>query len=152
MTFSDWINYWDKVLFILIHNDSQHSFLDPIMLALRNPLTWIPLYLFIIFYSLKKAGSKAWPLILFSVILIGFSNTLSSEILKPFFARARPCFDDSLHKFLRNIVDCGGIYSMPSTHAVNHFAMASFWYWIIYLLRGKKWNWLWIWAALIGYA
>ena len=41
---------------------------------------------------------------------------------------------------------------MPSSHAANHFGMAAFWFWGIYIMTGKKWQWLWFWAAIICFA
>ena len=41
---------------------------------------------------------------------------------------------------------------MPSSHATNHFALATFWFLAIQKLKGKKWYWLWFWAALVAYA
>jgi undecaprenyl-diphosphatase len=30
--------------------------------------------------------------------------------------------------------------------------MAAFWFWSIFIINGKKWYWLWFWAALICFA
>jgi undecaprenyl-diphosphatase len=49
-------------------------------------------------------------------------------------------------------VDCGGYYSFPSSHAANHFGLATFWFWSVWMMTGKKWTWLWYWALAIGYA
>jgi undecaprenyl-diphosphatase len=142
----------DKALFVLIHNDSDHAVLDPVMLLLRNPITWLPLYAFLLYYVIRKAGAKTWKFILFSIITVAVTDSVTASLLKPFFGRLRPCHDAELQPFLRNILDCGGLYSMPSNHAANHFGLAVFWYWGLYIMTGKKWGWLWIWAALICYA
>ena len=152
MTLFETLKKLDKILFILIHNDSDHLVLDNIMLAIRNPYTWIPLYAFILFYIIKKAGSRAWLFILLSVLTFIITDGLSASVLKPFFARARPCYDPEILSHVRNLIDCGGIYSFPSSHASNHFGLAAFWFWSIWKLTGNKWQWLWVWAALIGYA
>ncbi len=57
-----------------------------------------------------------------------------------------------MQNYLRGLIDCGGLYSMPSNHAANHFALATFWYFSIRAINGRKWPWLWLWAALICYA
>ena len=49
-------------------------------------------------------------------------------------------------------MDCGGRYSMPSSHAANHMGLAAFWYGSIAVITGRKWTWLWYWALAIGYA
>jgi undecaprenyl-diphosphatase len=152
MTFFETLKRLDKLLFILIHNDSDHFILDNIMLAIRNPYTWIPLYAFILFYAIKKAGNRAWLFILLSILTFVITDGLSASVLKPFFARIRPCGDPELIPHIRNLIDCGGMYSFPSSHASNHFGLAAFWFWSVWKLTGNKWHWLWVWAALIGYA
>jgi undecaprenyl-diphosphatase len=142
----------DKVLFIAIHNDSDHAFLDGLMLILRNPLTWVPFYAFLLYYSIRKAGWQVWKFIVCTVATFAITDSVSASVLKPLFGRPRPCHDAELQPFLRNILDCGGLYSFPSSHAANHFGLAAFWYWALFLMTGKKWNVLWIWAALICYA
>jgi undecaprenyl-diphosphatase len=136
----------------LIHNDSDKLLLDDVMLLFRNAYTWIPLYLFILFYAFKTGKEKAWLFILVSLLTFACTDIISAAVLKPLFARMRPCHNAELKQVIRNILDCGGVYSFPSSHASNHFGIALFWYKAIYLMNGKKWNWLWIWAAAIGYA
>jgi membrane-associated phospholipid phosphatase len=152
MSLFEYLKKLDKVFFVLIHNDADHLVFDNIMLILRNPNTWIPLYVFLLFYIIKKAGNRAWLFILFSVITFAVTDSVSASILKPFFARARPCYDAEIHNFVRNLIDCGGVYSFPSSHAANHFGLAAFWFWSLWKITGKKWQWLWVWASVIGYA
>ncbi|MBS1567067.1 MAG: phosphatase PAP2 family protein [Bacteroidetes bacterium] len=142
----------DKMIFVAIHNDSDAPFLDGFMLLLRNPLTWIPLYAFLLYYAIRRAGMQAWKFIVLSVLCFAITDCLSAAVLKPLFARPRPCHDAELQPFIRGVLDCGGMFSFPSSHASNHFGLAVFWYWSIWIMTGKKWKWLWIWAAMISYA
>jgi undecaprenyl-diphosphatase len=41
---------------------------------------------------------------------------------------------------------------MPSNHAANHFGLAAFWFFSLRSITGKKWQWLWFWAAAVCYA
>ena len=50
----------DKAIFVVIHNDSDAPRLDGFMLVIRNPIVWIPLYAFLLYYSIRKAGARAW--------------------------------------------------------------------------------------------
>jgi membrane-associated phospholipid phosphatase len=151
MSFIDFLKRLDKIFFLLINHDSSYHYLDTIMLVARNPLTWIPLYLFMIWYFLKKSGSRAWQIILFSVVNLAVTDSVST-LFKNIFERARPCYDAEISGLVRHLIDCGGEYSFPSSHAANHFGLATFWFWCILKITGKKWNWLWIWASLICYA
>jgi len=105
-----------------------------------------------LYYSFKICGKKAWIFIACSVLTFAFTDSVTSAILKPLFDRLRPCCDPDLQWMIRKLVECGGIYSFPSSHAANHFGLAAFWYWSIKSITGKKWNWLWWWAGIICYA
>jgi len=152
MSLLDLLNKIDQTLFLLIHNDSDHGILDKPMLFLRNPYTWIPLYCFILFYAIKKGGAKAWQFVILSTITFLITDSITAQLLKPLFGRLRPCCEPQLHGLVRNLIDCGGMYSFPSSHAANHFGLAAFWFWSLWLMSDKKWNWLWIWAIVICYA
>jgi undecaprenyl-diphosphatase len=152
------------MLFVLVQHDADHSILDAVMPVVRNPFTWAPFYAFMMYYAFRigrqaQAGSapdgarsKAWAFILLSLVTFAITDSLTAQILKPLFERPRPCHDPELQTYLRGIVDCGGLYSMPSNHAANHFGLATFWYFSIRAINGRKWAWLWLWAALICYA
>ncbi|HEV3326711.1 MAG TPA: phosphatase PAP2 family protein [Puia sp.] len=148
----NWLDHLDKTLFVLIQHDSDHSLLDTIMPVLRDPLIWIPFYAFMLYYAFRQGKEKAWPFIILTLLTFTVTDTVTAQLLKPLFGRLRPCHDPELQPFLRGLVDCGGLYSMPSNHAANHFGLATFWYFTIREMNGKRWSWLWIWAAAICYA
>jgi membrane-associated phospholipid phosphatase len=152
MSLLTWLDHVDKLLFVLIQHDSDHSVLDPLMPFLREPLTWIPLYAFMGYYAFRTGKQKAWAFILLSLLTFAITDSLTAQVLKPIFGRLRPCHEPEMQAFLRGLVDCGGLYSMPSNHAANHFGLAAFWYFSIRSMNGAKWRWLWVWAALICYA
>jgi undecaprenyl-diphosphatase len=152
MSLNEHLKKLDKILFIIIHNDSQHQALDGIMLAIRNPVTWIPLYIFMAFFIIKKTGSRAWIFIVLSLVTVAITDCSTGLILKPLFGRLRPCFDPEIHRYIRNIINCGGLYSFPSSNAANYFGLAAFWFWSLLKITGKKWKWLWVWTSLICYA
>ncbi|WP_343670621.1 phosphatase PAP2 family protein [Chitinophaga sp.] len=142
----------DKVVFMLINHDADSKFLDPIMMAIREPLTWIPLYVFMLWFSLRKLKHDAVLFIIMTLITFAFTDALCAQLVKPFVGRLRPCYDPELNGMVRSLVDCGGAYSFPSNHAANHFALATYWFFAIRHYLDKKWNWLWIWAAAVCYA
>ena len=162
MSLLQWLDHLDKTLFVLIQHDSDHSVLDAIMPFLRDPLTWIPLYAFMLYYAFRAGkknarqmrfdDSKAWAFIILSVLTFAITDSVTAQVLKPLFARLRPCHDPEVQPFLRALVDCGGLYSMPSNHASNHFGLAAFWFYSIRAINGRKWRWLWFWAGIICYA
>lgn len=148
----EWLDKIDKVLFTLIHANGAVPVLDWFFLLLRKGSTWIPLYAFMLYWTIRYMRRYTIQFALLSIACSGLTDFISSSVLKPWFGRLRPCHDEALKPVLRNIIDCAGLYAMPSGHATNHFGLASFWFFSILLMKGKKWHWLWAWAALICYA
>lgn len=142
----------DKALFMLINHDSDSKWLDPIMLALREPLTWIPLYAFMLWFAVKRFRHQAVLFVITTLLVFAFTDLMCAQLIKPFVGRLRPCYDPELDGMVRSLLDCGGQYSFPSNHAANHFALATYWFYAIRHYIDKKWNWLWIWAAAVCYA
>ena len=152
MSFFEWLDHIDKVLFTLIQHDSDHAVLDAVAPVLRDPYTWIPFYVFMLYYSLRYAKGQAWTFIVLSLLTFAITDSLTAQIMKPFFGRLRPCHEPDMAQTIRMLVDCGGLYSMPSSHAANHFGLAAFWYFAIRTMGGRKWWGLYVWAAAICYA
>ncbi len=147
-----WLDTVDKQLFTFIHHGLANGFFDVAMPFLRNPLTWIPLYAFLLFWLLRYHIKYAIKFILLSVATVGFTDYVAASVIKPLVGRLRPCHAPDLQPIIRHVVDCGGQLSFPSNHASNHFGMAAFWFFAILSMTGKKWYWLWFWAALICFA
>ena len=152
MSLIEWLDKLDKRMFTLIQGGPDYEWLDIFFLVVRDAFTWIPLYLFILYFVYTRNKNKVWLFVMCSIISFTITDRVSAGLLKPFFERPRPCFDETLQPVIRHLIDCGGMYSLPSSHAANHFGLAAFWLWSISSITGKRWIWLWIWAALIGYA
>lgn len=142
----------DKALFVVINHDAHLPFMDPLMKLFRNPDTWIPLYVFMAFWTFIRLKKLSWLFVLFTLVTIGLTDSVTAFLLKPFFERIRPCAEPSLAGIVRVLAGCGGKYSFPSNHAANHFGLAFFWSGAIWKMTGKKWWWLYIWASLVCYA
>ena len=130
----------------------QNDFLDFITPYLREPKTWIPLYLFLAIFIPYKYKKKGFYWCIAFLITFALSDYTSASIIKPMVQRIRPCNDVALHKTIHLLVQCGSGYSFPSTHATNHFALAFF---IIFSLH-RPYKWVWIpailWAFIISYS
>jgi undecaprenyl-diphosphatase len=152
MNIASWIPDADRSLFYLINKKLSFSFLNEIMLLLREAYTWIPVYLFFLIFFSVNCKKYLVPIVLLTVLTFTITDFVSASILKPFIGRLRPCQDPAIKFEINNIAGCGGIYSMPSSHASNHFGLSAFWFMIVNHTLGKKWFWLWLWAFVIGYA
>ena len=143
---------FDQYLFQMINSQWTNSWLDTLMPLLRNKYVWLPFYTFIISFVLINFEKKGLFFLLFGILTITISDTMSSQVIKKSIKRVRPCNDILVKDTVELRVHCGGGYSFTSSHAANHFALALF---IIFTL-GKYRRWIpWVlilWAGSIGYA
>ncbi|MCB9257395.1 MAG: phosphatase PAP2 family protein [Chitinophagales bacterium] len=117
----------DYYLFRLINQGMSNVFFDFLMPILRNKTTWYPLYILSAIVLVSKWKWQGLYLILFAILSLALSDLISSQVLKNLFARTRPCLLVELSTTINLLLDkCSGAYSFPSSHAANHFALASF--------------------------
>lgn len=118
---------------VLTINGWNTPVLDQIMWVVSGKLTWIPLYILLIYLASKKLPRKQvvfFSLIAILTVVIG--DLISNYCFKENVQRYRPTHNlllkDLLHlyevgpgEFYR-----GGLYSFTSSHATNFFAIAVF--------------------------
>ncbi len=119
---------FDKQLLLML-NGSDSSYLDQVVLILTNGLTWIPLYVSLLFLVVKN--NHNWRTILLIVAGAGLcvlmAGTLDDEIVKPLVARWRPTHDPQIGSLVDVVNDYrGGRYGFFSAHASNTFSIALF--------------------------
>ncbi|HEY2581366.1 MAG TPA: phosphatase PAP2 family protein [Mucilaginibacter sp.] len=134
----------DRHLFYFINHDLANPFFDWIMPWIRTPKSWIPLYIFIIGFCIWKFKKQGLIIIALIALSAGFADFTSASLVKPLVKRVRPCRDSVESKTDIVRIGCGTGYSFPSTHATDHFAMASFMIFLFY----KRWRWILLWGVL----
>ncbi len=144
---------FDKWLFTKINQTTANSLFDAIMPFFRQPLVWIPLYLFFILFAIYNFPKKALSWIIGLGLTASITDIISSRIFKPLIGRERPCNDFEMVDTIRLLIpNCGQNGSFTSSHAANHFGIAMF----IYITMRNSWGnytyLFFIWAALISYA
>jgi undecaprenyl-diphosphatase len=148
----EWLIRADRKLFALINQQLSHPFLDAIFPWWRETITWTPVYLFLLLFVIVNGKKSSLLWIIMAVITILLSDQISSSIIKPIFARLRPCNEPELAGSVRLLLDgCGAGYSFTSSHATNHFAIAVFL--MITLqnwLKGYGWILL-LWAGTVAF-
>jgi undecaprenyl-diphosphatase len=148
-----WLNAWDTALFLQLNTVFTNPLFDHILPLWRNANTWVPLYLFLIVFSVVNFRTKSLFWILGAIVTVVLTDQISSSVVKPFFERPRPCNDPILMSHVRLLLDhCSGGYSFTSSHATNHFGFAVY---VFITMRSvfKKWTWLFlIWSATVSYA
>ena len=142
----------DQDLFLRINNGLSNPVFDLLMPYFRNRYFWLPLYLFLVVFLISNYKKTGLVMIISMFITFGIADYSASSIIKPTFERLRPCNDPELKSSVISRIECGSGYSMPSSHAANHFAIALFLITLFY----KRWKWILplalLWAALIGFA
>lgn len=143
------ITKWDEAAFLWL-NSIHSEALNPIVLQLTQTVTWIPLYVLLL-YQIYRIDSKNTIWILGGVMLtILLADQVSSGLMKPYFERLRPCHDPRWEGMLHLYGRCGGLYGFVSSHAANTFGLATF----LTLKLGKKqkaFAWLFLYALLVSY-
>ncbi|MEK0442843.1 MAG: hypothetical protein RL403_1821 [Bacteroidota bacterium] len=143
------ITKWDEAAFLWL-NSFHSEAVDPIVLQLTKTITWIPLYVLVL-YQIYRTDPKNTAWILGGVMLtILLSDQVTSGLMKPYFERLRPCHDPRWEGMLHLYGRCGGLYGFVSSHAANTFGLATF----LTLKLGKKQKaiaWLFLYALLVSY-
>jgi undecaprenyl-diphosphatase len=147
------LEQWDQWLFIQVNNHQSNSFSDSIMPYLRNAFYWAPLYLFLLVFATLNFKGRGWWWVLLFLCTVSLTDMTSSKLIKEVFERLRPCQDPDFFEHVRLLVNrCSGGYSFTSSHAANHFGMATFFF-ITSRPLIKNWALLsFFWAAIVGYA
>ncbi len=144
---------YDRQLFGIINGRWANDFFDWLMPWLRNSPVWVPLYLITALFLLINFRKTGWIHIIVAVAVAGIANFISSDLIKENIYRLRPCNDASLADTIRVLVGYRPqSSSFTSSHAVNHFALATYLVIILKKELGRVvWLW-WFWAFCICYA
>jgi undecaprenyl-diphosphatase len=143
----------DKAIFQLINQRWHNHLFDTLMPIIRNSQTWIPLYFFLLLICLFNFDKNKWQWILFAALTPILTNFISSDLIKENISRLRPCNDPSMADSMRFLLNYRPqSSSFTSSHATNHFGMATFFFLTLKDYIGK-WGWLFFcWAGIIVYA
>lgn len=143
---------WDRKTFSCINSRYTNGFFDAILPLLRESLFWIPFYLFLLVFALQNFGKYKWWWVGLALLTVSLTDIVSSRLIKHAVQRLRPCNDPLMINTIRLLLNyCSGGYSFTSSHAANHFGIATF----IYLTCKQYSKWIiliFVWAFIIAYA
>ena len=147
------IKDFDYHLFAKMNGQWHNSFFDVFFPFIREPTVWVPFYFFLVVFATLNFKTKGWIWVLFLIINVALSDSVSSHLIKDNFFRLRPCHDPAIFDHMRFLVSyCPVSSSFTSSHAVNHFAAAMFIFTTFRKAISPAWALLFIWAASISYA
>jgi undecaprenyl-diphosphatase len=139
---------------VLAINGLHSVWLDEIMWWISARITWIPLYLVLLYLAFKQLNRK--QLFLFVVFVVGsvaITDLVSVHLFKNVFLRYRPSHNlfisDQLHfyKIKQGEWYKGGQFGFVSSHAANYFAIATA-SWLVLKEECPKLKW---WLLIIGF-
>ena len=144
---------WDQWLFMKLNSQWTSPLLDNTLPFLRDSVFWVPLYLFLLVFVLVNFKQKAWWWIAMFVCNVALTDIISSRVFKNGFQRLRPCSDPEFVMQVRLLLqNCAGGYSFTSSHAANHFGIATFFYFTFRHIIGRWASIGFVWATFICYA
>jgi len=147
------IEYWDQTLLLLINQDGRNAFFDSWLPWIREANMWAPLYLFLIVFAIYNFKWKGVVWVLSIIAAVALSDIVSSQVLKEYIGRLRPCNDPFMQQYLRFIIKrCPVSFSFTSSHAANHFTVAMFIVTTARHIIGSRIKLFFAWAFFICYA
>jgi len=124
MNIIDAINLWDQNWFLFL-NGFHAPFFDGCMVAISEKLTWVPLYIAVLYIVIKHWKLDALWAILALILCIVIADQVSSSVIKHMVQRPRPTHADDLQGLVHIVNGYkGGKYGFVSSHAANAFGFA----------------------------
>jgi len=140
----------DTELFLFL-NGLHMPFMDKIMWWTSETVTWIPLYLMVLYFVFKQLKWKGLLTLLFLVLVVVLADQGSVHLFKNVFQRFRPCHNPQISDFVHIVNEkCGGKFGFVSSHATNTFAFATFSH---FFFKNIKFSYfIFFWAAFVSYS
>lgn len=113
----------DLTIFYFFNHSLSSPFLDKFFSHLTSVNNWFIAYVILLSIVWKYGGKRGKIAVIITLIMITITDQTGYRLLKEYFARPRPCtiLSDAITP-----LGCAGTYSFPSNHALNNFAVATF--------------------------
>lgn len=143
---------FDRSLFGIINQKWSNPLFDAVMPFIRNQFFWVPVYLFLLVFMLLNFRRKALWWVLFFLATFALTDLISTQVIKAFIERPRPCADVFTTDTARMLIPCSYSFSFVSSHAANHFGISMFAF-LTLQQTGSRYLWLlFLWAFLVCFA
>jgi len=120
----DALSAWDRELLLRLHLAGQEPW-DTLMYYATKSWVWTPLFIGWGYFLHRTHGKKFIRWVVFTLLVVGLTDFICSQGLKPWVRRLRPSHEPSVRPYLHLVRGyAGGPYGFPSNHAANSAAMA----------------------------
>jgi undecaprenyl-diphosphatase len=116
----------DRAVFFFINHTLANGLFDRIFPLITHGRFWIVPAVVAAVVFWKQGKTRAAVVLLLALGLLAISDPLSSRLIKSVFHRTRPCDPLSGLEGVRCLIGIRRSWSFPSSHAVNSFALLSF--------------------------
>ncbi|MGE5411123.1 MAG: phosphatase PAP2 family protein [Clostridiales bacterium] len=110
----------DLAIFYFVNHSLANPLFDKFFVFITDVNHWYIAYVILLGICFKKGGRLGKVAAIGSLVLITFSDQLSSFFIKQWVARIRPC---NALSDARLLIEPSNSFSFPSSHAVNNFAV-----------------------------
>lgn len=119
----------DKEVMLFLNNLGEQTF-DPFWLFITKQLNWLPFFLLVFYFLLKKVSLKTVAVVVVALALLILCTDQLTNLVKYTVGRPRPCNTEDIKESLR-IVKCSSTLSFFSGHASNSMATMLFMYMLL---------------------
>lgn len=149
MSFLETLISWDKELFLSL-NGIHHPMVDVLMFYISKMWIWIPLYLGVIYFIVRKWKMEAIWIILSIVICVVLTDQLTN-LTKEIFQRLRPSHEPDLQGLVHHVNGyVGGRFGFVSGHSSNVFGFALL---SSLIIKNRYYTWsIFTWATIVAYS
>lgn len=140
----------DSKLFLIL-NGINSPFWDTIMWHVSGKLTWVPVYLLIVYFIARRYRWKTIWILIAIALVVTLADQISVHFFKNVFERLRPCHNPEIKDIVHLVKGkCGGKFGFVSSHAANTFGVATF---LLMLFRSRWFSLaILLWAAVVSYS
>ena len=149
MSFLETLISWDKDLFLTL-NGIHHPMVDVLMFYISKMWIWVPLYLGVIYFIVRKWKMEAIWIILSIVICVVLTDQLTN-LTKEIFQRLRPSHEPDLQGLVHHVNGyVGGRFGFVSGHSSNVFGFALL---SSLIIKNMYYTWsIFTWATIVAYS
>ena len=146
----------DQSIFLFL-NSLHNSAADFLFYWISDRFIWIPLYIILVFFLIKKWKKRVIPILVALILCVTLTDQ-TCNVIKKSVERPRPSHELALSGQVHLVAKpdgtlyTGGPYGFPSSHAANSLALALFV--IFYLSDRRKWFVILMltWSLLLSYS